>query len=168
MLSILCVTLTIKVKVGIPESFKVGWYPPKKIGSSHLKESSLHGYWANFKLYWSPRRWPRPQPPHPPPPPPSFWSRGLRLAGGTPNPLTPPCRLGRNLYLWKIIKVSSFIILNSPSSTYHLHGKNGNCGWKSKGTRYSVWRASENTGCYLRRWNLFTLLSLFSWFGYTF
>ena len=30
MLSILCVTLTIKVKVGIPESFKVGWYPPQK------------------------------------------------------------------------------------------------------------------------------------------
>ena len=37
MLSILCVTLTIKVKVGIPESFKVGWYHPKKTGSSHLK-----------------------------------------------------------------------------------------------------------------------------------
>ena len=30
MLSILCVRLTIKVKVGMPESFKVGWYPPKK------------------------------------------------------------------------------------------------------------------------------------------
>ena len=28
MLSILCVRLTIKVKVEIPESFKVGWYPP--------------------------------------------------------------------------------------------------------------------------------------------
>ena len=40
MLSILCVRLTIKVKVGIPESFKVGWYSPppkKKTGSSHLK-----------------------------------------------------------------------------------------------------------------------------------
>ena len=37
MLSILCVRLTIKVKVGIPESLKVGWYPPKKTGSSHLK-----------------------------------------------------------------------------------------------------------------------------------
>ena len=36
MLSILCVRLTIKVKVGIPESFKVGWYPLKKTGSSHL------------------------------------------------------------------------------------------------------------------------------------
>ena len=30
MLSILCVRLTIKVKVGIPESFKVGWHPPPK------------------------------------------------------------------------------------------------------------------------------------------
>ena len=39
MLSILCVRRTIKVKVGIPESFKVGWYPPKKTGSSHLKEN---------------------------------------------------------------------------------------------------------------------------------
>ena len=37
MLSILCVRLTIKVKVGIPESFKLGWYPPEKTGSSHLK-----------------------------------------------------------------------------------------------------------------------------------
>ena len=37
MLSILCIILTIKVKVGIPESFKVGWYPPKKTGLSHLK-----------------------------------------------------------------------------------------------------------------------------------
>ena len=36
MLSILCVRLTIKVKVGIPENFKVGGYPPKKTGSSHL------------------------------------------------------------------------------------------------------------------------------------
>ena len=31
MLSILCVRLTIKVNMGIPESFKVGWYPPKKL-----------------------------------------------------------------------------------------------------------------------------------------
>ena len=38
MLSILCVRLTMKVKVGIPESFKVGWYSSKKTGSSHLKE----------------------------------------------------------------------------------------------------------------------------------
>ena len=38
-LSILCVRLTIKVKVGIPESFKVGWHPLKKTGSSHLKRA---------------------------------------------------------------------------------------------------------------------------------
>ena len=37
MLSILCVTFTIKVKVGIPESFKIGWYRQKITGSSHLK-----------------------------------------------------------------------------------------------------------------------------------
>ena len=38
MLSILCVRLTIKVNVGIPESFKVGWYPPhKKLGRVTLK-----------------------------------------------------------------------------------------------------------------------------------
>ena len=30
MLFILCVRLTIKVKVRIPESFKVRWYPPQK------------------------------------------------------------------------------------------------------------------------------------------
>ena len=39
MLSILCVRLTIKVKVGLPESFKVGCYPLKKTGSSHLNQS---------------------------------------------------------------------------------------------------------------------------------
>ena len=43
MLSILCVILTIKVKVGIPESFKVRWYPRKKTGSSHLKTQSIQG-----------------------------------------------------------------------------------------------------------------------------
>jgi len=36
MLSILCGRLTIKVKVGMPEGFKVGWYPHKKTGSIHL------------------------------------------------------------------------------------------------------------------------------------
>ena len=45
MLFILCVRLTIKVKVGIPESFKVGWYPPKKTGSSHLKENAMRKFW---------------------------------------------------------------------------------------------------------------------------
>ena len=39
MLSILCVRLTIKVKVRIPESFKVGWYPPKKLGRVTLKSA---------------------------------------------------------------------------------------------------------------------------------
>ena len=39
MLSILCVRLTIKVKMGIPESFKVRWYPPKKLGRVTLKHS---------------------------------------------------------------------------------------------------------------------------------
>ena len=43
MLSILCVRLTIKVKVGIPESFKVGWYPPKKLGRVTLKQTPLKG-----------------------------------------------------------------------------------------------------------------------------
>ena len=38
MLSILCVRLTIKVTVGIPESFKVGWYDPPKTGSSHVNQ----------------------------------------------------------------------------------------------------------------------------------
>ena len=37
MLSMLYVRLTLKVKLGIPESFKVGWYPHKLTGSSHLK-----------------------------------------------------------------------------------------------------------------------------------
>ena len=42
MLSILYVILTIKVKVGIPASFKVGWYPLKKTGSSRLKLLKLY------------------------------------------------------------------------------------------------------------------------------
>ena len=68
MLSILCVRLTIKVKVGIPESFKVGWYLPKKTGSSHLKPTFIrvfcskiytkingciwfvHGFWCLFRI----------------------------------------------------------------------------------------------------------------------
>ena len=37
MLSTLYVRLTIIVKVGIPESFKVGWYPHNITGSSHLR-----------------------------------------------------------------------------------------------------------------------------------
>ena len=42
MLSMLYVRLTIKVKVGIPESFKVRCYPHKITGSSHLKLSDLN------------------------------------------------------------------------------------------------------------------------------
>ena len=43
MLSMIYVRLTIskgkgKVKVGIPESFKIGWYRHKITGSSHLKD----------------------------------------------------------------------------------------------------------------------------------
>ena len=36
MLSMLYVGLTIKINVGLPESFKVGWYPRIITGSSHL------------------------------------------------------------------------------------------------------------------------------------
>ena len=50
MLSILCVRLTIKVKVGIPESFKIGWYSLKITGSSHLKLDHPENK-ANFVLY---------------------------------------------------------------------------------------------------------------------
>ena len=43
MLSVLCVRPMIKEKVGIPESFKVGWYPPppkkKKLGRVTLIHS---------------------------------------------------------------------------------------------------------------------------------
>ena len=42
MLSMLFVRLTIKVKLGIPESFKLGWYPPKITGSSHLKQFQIN------------------------------------------------------------------------------------------------------------------------------
>ena len=55
MLSILCVRLTIKVKVGIPESLKVGWYPTQKTGSSHLKYpvlfSNSAGYLGPLLIY---------------------------------------------------------------------------------------------------------------------
>ena len=49
MLSILCVRLTIKVKVGIPESFKVGWYPLKKLGRVTLKSRKKAVHLANAK-----------------------------------------------------------------------------------------------------------------------
>ena len=41
MLSMLYVRLAIKVKVGVPESFKVGWYPHKITGSRHFKKTIL-------------------------------------------------------------------------------------------------------------------------------
>ena len=40
-LSMLYVGFTIKAKVGKPEGFKVGWYPHKITGSSHLKKLNL-------------------------------------------------------------------------------------------------------------------------------
>ena len=49
-LSILCVRLTIKVKVGIPESFKVGWYPPKKTGRVILSQQNVQN--ARKKISW--------------------------------------------------------------------------------------------------------------------
>ena len=51
MLSILCVRLTIKVKVGLPESFKVGWYPPppKKKKKKKLGRVTLRGATKVFK-----------------------------------------------------------------------------------------------------------------------
>ena len=76
MLSILCVRLTIQVKVGMPESFKVGWYPPppkkKKPGRVTLLKQSrksntylyrrIHGNMVTLlSLYFSSkaRGWPR-------------------------------------------------------------------------------------------------------------
>ena len=44
MFSMLYVRLTIKVKVGIPESLKVGWYPHKITASSHLKKLKINFY----------------------------------------------------------------------------------------------------------------------------
>ena len=44
MLSMLYVRLTIKVTVGMPESFKVRWYPHKITGSSHLTANILPSY----------------------------------------------------------------------------------------------------------------------------
>ena len=42
----LYVRLAIKGKVGIPEKFKVGWYPHKISGSSHLKSSQSSMRWS--------------------------------------------------------------------------------------------------------------------------
>ena len=55
MLSILCVRLKIKVKVGIPESFKVGWYPPpKKLGRVTLSIKTWVCYERSFSLAHKP------------------------------------------------------------------------------------------------------------------
>ena len=57
--------LTIKVKVGIPETFKVGWYPHKITGSSYLKHDQnksskllegpcilkIYSFLSNFGIY---------------------------------------------------------------------------------------------------------------------
>ena len=50
MLSMLYVRLTMKIKVGIPESFKVGWYPYKIPGSSPLNSLKLiqNNYFFTF------------------------------------------------------------------------------------------------------------------------
>ena len=50
----LYVRLTIKVKVGIPESFKVGWYPPKKLGRVTLITKRMH--LAAILLFFIPGR----------------------------------------------------------------------------------------------------------------
>ena len=47
-LSMLYVRLTIKVKVEIPESFKVGWYPYTITGSSHLNVECIS---ANSRIW---------------------------------------------------------------------------------------------------------------------
>ena len=45
----LYVRLTIKVKVGIPGSFKVRWYPHKKTGSSHLKPPKFDAFGTKIR-----------------------------------------------------------------------------------------------------------------------
>ena len=54
MLSMLYVRLTIKVKVGIPESFKGGWYLHKITGSSH-RNLGYHNV-SSFISHYSPHR----------------------------------------------------------------------------------------------------------------
>ena len=49
------VRLTIKVKAGIPESFKLGWYPHKITGSSYLKGPQLKPTKSGFPLNNFPR-----------------------------------------------------------------------------------------------------------------
>lgn len=66
-------------------------------GRNNSSEQS--GRWAGRRppFHWSPSRKPCPQLCLPPPP---FWSAArLMLAGGTPNPDTPPLLLGSQRYL---------------------------------------------------------------------
>ena len=51
MLSMLYVRLTIKVKVEIPESFKVGWYRHILTGSSHLKDLPPLSVMRRYSLF---------------------------------------------------------------------------------------------------------------------
>ena len=52
MLSLLYVRLTIEVKVGIPESFKVGWYRHKITGSSRLSHpGTLRCCWLQYNKH---------------------------------------------------------------------------------------------------------------------
>lgn len=72
--------------------------------TQHWEENSSvqRSWWAGQRplLHWSPRRKPCPQLCLPPPP---FWSAArLMLAGGTPNPDTPPLLLGSQRYLEQI------------------------------------------------------------------
>ena len=53
MLSMLYVRLTIKLKVGIPERVKVGWYPHKIIGSSHLNTTQSNRNCFNPPWYFA-------------------------------------------------------------------------------------------------------------------
>ena len=57
MLSMLYVRLTVKVKMGIPESFKVGWYPHKIARSSHLKYQNSKNLSPNMVKWKRERRY---------------------------------------------------------------------------------------------------------------
>ena len=55
------------------------------------------------------------------------------------------------------------------TDTYHLPGKRGNFNWKIKCFKpLHLGSFSNNMGCDLMQCNFSTLISLFSWFGYTY
>lgn len=55
------------------------------------------------------------------------------------------------------------------TDTYHLPGKTGNFNWKIKWFMpLHLGSFRNNMGCDLMQWNSSTLVSLFSWFGYTY